>query len=44
MTSKVKVSEILEENHIILLDDEVVEPSLDSNIDVTKTIKIKKAT
>ena len=44
MTSKVKVSEILEENHIILLDDEVVEPSLDSNIDLTKTIKIKKAT
>lgn len=44
MTSKVKVSEILEENHIIVLDDEIVEPSLDSNIDVTKTIKIKKAT
>lgn len=44
MTSKVKVSDILEENHIILLADEVVEPSLDSNIDVTKTIKISKVT
>jgi 3D (Asp-Asp-Asp) domain-containing protein len=44
MTSKIKVSDILEENHIILLDDEVVTPSLDSNIDVTKTIKIQKAT
>jgi 3D (Asp-Asp-Asp) domain-containing protein len=44
MTSKIKVSDILEENHIILLDDEVVTPSLDANIDVTKTIKIQKAT
>ncbi len=44
MTSKVKVADILEENHIILLADEVVEPSLESNIDVTKTIKIRKVT
>ena len=44
MTSKVKVSEILEENHIILLSDEVVIPNLDSNIDFTKKITISKAT
>ena len=44
MTWKVKVADILEENHIILLADEVVEPSLESNIDVTKTIKIRKVT
>ena len=42
MTSKVKVSEILEENHIILLPDEVVIPSLDSNIDLTRKIIISK--
>lgn len=44
MTSKVKVSEILEENHIILLPDEIVVPSLESNIDLTKKITISKAT
>ena len=44
MTTKVKVSEILDENHIILLADEVVTPDLDSNIDFTKKITISKAT
>lgn len=44
MTSKTKVSEILEENHIMLLADEVVIPDLDSNIDFTKKITISKAT
>ena len=44
MTSKVKVSDILEENHIILLADEVVTPDLESNIDFTKKITISKAT
>lgn len=44
ITSKAKVSEILEENHIILLADEVVTPDLDSNIDFTKKITISKAT
>lgn len=44
MTSKVKVSDILEENHIILLPDEVVIPTLDSNIDLTRKITISKAT
>ena len=42
MTSKTKVSEILEENKIILLDNEYVYPSMDSNIDATKTITISK--
>ena len=44
MTSKTVVSDILEENHIIVEDDEEVTPSLDSNIDVTKTIIISKIT
>ena len=44
MTSKVKVSDILEENHIIMLADEVVTPDLNSNIDFTKKITISKAT
>ncbi len=44
MTSKTIVSDILEENHIILEADEEVFPSLDSNIDLTKTITISKAT
>ena len=44
MTSKVKVSDILEENHIILLADEVVTPDLNSNIDFTRQIIISKAT
>ena len=35
MTSKTIVSDILEENHIILEADEEVFPSLDSNIDLT---------
>ena len=43
VTSKVKVSEILEENNIILLEDEIVMPSIDSNITATKTITITKA-
>ena len=42
VTSKVKVSDILEENNIILLDDEIVEPNIDSNITATKTITISK--
>lgn len=44
MTSKAKVSDILEENHIMLLADEIVTPDLDSNIDFTKKITISKAT
>ena len=44
MTSKTKVSEILAENHIIILPDEEVYPNADSNIDFTKKITISKTT
>lgn len=44
MTDEVKISEILSENHIIILPDEVVSPSIDSVIDITKTITISKIT
>ncbi len=44
MTSKVLVSDILAENHIIILPDEEVYPSENANIDFTKTITISKAT
>ncbi len=42
VTSKVNVSEILEENNIVVLDDEQVIPSLESNINAAKTIEICK--
>lgn len=42
MTSKVNVSEILEENNIVLLENEYVYPSKESNIDASKTITITK--
>ena len=42
MTSSVKISDILSENHIIILPDEVVSPKLDDVIDITKTITISK--
>lgn len=42
VTTKVKVSDILAENNIVLLDDEVVIPSQDSNINAAKTIEISK--
>lgn len=44
MTSKVKVSDILAENHIIILPDEEIYPLEDSNIDITKKITISKKT
>ena len=44
MTAKTKISDILEENHIILETDEKVYPDMDSNIDFTKTIIISKYT
>lgn len=40
LTTKEKVSDILEENHIILLPDEIVIPGLDGNISDNKTIRI----
>ncbi len=42
LSSKTKVSEILDENHIILLDDEKVVPDLESELPDNKTIKISK--
>lgn len=44
MTSKTMVSDILEENHIILEADEQIYPDFNSHIDLTKTITITKAT
>lgn len=44
VTSETNVGKILEENYIILLDDETVTPSVDSNIDFSKTIVISKVT
>lgn len=41
-TSKTKVSEILDENHIILLPEEIVIPNEDSELSDNKTIKISK--
>lgn len=40
ITSKTKVSDILKENNIILLDNEEVIPSLEKNIDNNKKIQI----
>ncbi len=40
MTSKTKVSEILEDNHIVVLPEEKVEPGLDTEISQGITIKI----
>lgn len=42
VTSNVLVSDILAENHIIILPDEEVYPSEDSTIDITKKIIISK--
>lgn len=44
VTSKVKVADILAENHIIVLPDEEVYPLETDNIDVTKKITISKIT
>lgn len=40
LTTKEKVSDILDENHIILLPEEKVIPGLDNNISDNKTIRI----
>ena len=42
LTSKTKVSEILEENHIVVLPEEIVSPEMDSEITSNKVIKITK--
>ena len=43
ITSKTKVSEILKENNIVLMNDEIVNPGFDSEVDASKTIKITKS-
>ena len=43
LTTKTKISEILEENHIVILPDETVFPDKDSEIGKNRTIKITKA-
>lgn len=42
ITTKTKISDILEENNIVLLPDETVFPSKDSQIGESKTIRIAK--
>ncbi len=42
LSGKKKVSEILDENHIILLEDEKVTPDLESELSDNNTIKITK--
>ncbi|MBE5805540.1 MAG: hypothetical protein E7313_02320 [Clostridiales bacterium] len=42
LTTKEKVSDILDENHIILLPEEKVLPSLEGNVSDNKTIRITK--
>jgi len=42
LTAKTKVSDILQENHITLLEDEVVVPDINLEISENKTIKISK--
>ena len=44
LTNKKKVSEVLDENHIILLADEKVTPDLTSELSDNNTIKISKIT
>lgn len=42
MTTNKKVSDILAENHIVVLEDEMVTPSVDSELTDNKTITIEK--
>jgi uncharacterized protein YabE (DUF348 family) len=42
LTSKTKIAEILEENHIVLLEDEVVSPDKEAELSDNKTIIITK--
>lgn len=43
LTTKTKVGEVLEENHIIVLPEEIVIPNLEAEITNNKTITITKA-
>ena len=42
LTTKTNISEILEENHIVILPDEAVFPQMDAEIGEDRTIKITK--
>lgn len=42
MTTSTKVSDILKENHIVVLDNETVSPDIDIKLDENKTITITK--
>ena len=42
LTTKSNVNDILKENNIYILDDEVVVPGYDENVDYTKTITISR--
>lgn len=42
LTSKTKVADILDENHITVLEDEIVVPGIEEEISENKTIKISK--
>lgn len=44
LTAKKQIAEILDENHIILLDDEKVTPDLQAELSDNNTIKISKKT
>lgn len=44
VTTKTKVSEILEDNHIVVLPEEKVEPSLEEEVGEDRTIKISNKT
>ncbi len=43
LTTKTKISDILEENHIVVLPEENVVPNIDSELSENKTITITKA-
>ena len=42
MTTSTKISDILAENHIVVLDDETVTPNIDEELSDNKTITITK--
>lgn len=42
VTSKTNIQEILEENHIVLLENEIVEPSIEEELAANNTIRITK--
>ena len=43
ITTKTKVKEILEDNHIIIADNETVKPGLNEEVGLDKTIRIMKS-